>query len=231
MTTEQGSRGQQRLAVGGLKRILIVDDHPLVREGLRTRISAHTDLLVCGEAEGVDEALRQIKTLSPDLVIFDLQLAEGHGIDLIKDVHSRFPSIKVLVVSAFDESLYAERALRAGADGYVNKRELQDSVIDALRTVLAGERYLSPTITKKLVGQAIKRTDPAEVEPIQRLSNRELEVFELIGRGHTTGAIARQLHLSVHTIDTHRAKIRHKLGVKNGAELMQRAVQWILESG
>jgi DNA-binding NarL/FixJ family response regulator len=219
------------LASGRTTRILIVDDHPLMREGLAARIAPQSDMEVCGEAASVSEALAQVKATSPDLVIVDIGLADSHGIDLIKDVKTRFPSVKMLVVSAYDESLYAERTLRAGAHGYINKREVQEKVVDAMRTVLDGQRYLSSRMTQRLVGQAIGSKDSTESDPIQRLSNRELEVFQLIGQGKTTGTIARQLHLSVHTIDSHREKIRHKLGVKNSAELMQRAVQWILEIG
>jgi DNA-binding NarL/FixJ family response regulator len=216
---------------GRTTRILVVDDHPLIREGLAARIAVQRDMEICGEAGSVDEALAQVKATSPDLVIVDLKLTESHGMDLIKEIHRRFPSVKMVVISAFDESLYAERALRAGAHGYINKRELQDNLMDALRTVLAGQRYLSAKMTQQLLGQAISGRDSAVSDPIQRLSDRELEVFELIGQGKTTGQIARQLHLSVHTIDTHREKLRHKLGVKNSAELMQRAVQWMLENG
>jgi DNA-binding NarL/FixJ family response regulator len=213
------------------KRILIVDDHPLMREGLAARIAPQSDMEVCGEAASVDEAIAQVKATNPDLIIVDIALAESHGIDLIKDVKARFPKIKMLVVSAHDESLYAERALRAGAHGYINKREVQEKVVDAMRSVLEGQRYLSAKMTQQLVGQAIGSKDSTESDPIQRLSDRELEIFHLIGQGKTTGAIARQLHRSVHTIDTHREKIRHKLGVKTGTELMQRAVQWVLENG
>lgn len=212
-------------------RILIVDDHPLMREGLASRIKSQSDLEVCGEADSVNGALAQVKATSPDLVIIDIQLAESHGIDLIKEIHAQYPSIKMLVVSAFDESLFAERSLRAGAHGYINKRELQDNIIAALRTVLGGERYVTAKMTQQLVSWALGSKDVAKSDPIQRLSDRELEVFQLIGQGKTTGAIARQLDLSVHTIDTHREKIRHKLGVTNSAELMRRAVQWMLENG
>lgn len=220
-----------KFAARRMTRILVVDDHPLVRAGLAARIADQQDLEICGEAANVTEALAQVKATSPDLAIIDIQLLDSHGIDLIKELHSRFPSTKMLVVSAFDESLYAERALRAGAHGYINKRELQDNIIDALHTVLAGKRYLSPKMTQQLVGQAVGGNEPVGDDPVARLSNRELEVFQLIGRGNTSSAIARQLYLSVHTIDTHREKIRHKLGVKNSNELMQRAVQWVLENG
>lgn len=212
-------------------KILVVDDHPLLREGLAARIDSQPDLEICGEAESVDGALLQIKATRPDLVIVDIQLAEGHGIDLIKEIHGRFPDVKMLVVSAFDESLYAERALRAGAHGYINKRELQDNIIDALRTVLNGKRYVSSKMMQYLVGQAVGGKDAAEGDPVSRLSDRELEVFQMIGLGKTTAQIARELHLSVHTIETHREKIRHKLALRNSAELMQRAVQWTLQGG
>lgn len=212
-------------------RILIVDDHPIVSEGLAARIDGQSDLEVCGEASGINDALSQYLSLSPDLTLIDIQLEDGSGIELIKEIYSRNAAAKMLVVSAFDESLYAKRALRAGALGYVNKRELQDKVIDAIRTTLRGERYLSPKIMQQLLSQVVSNKTPVNEDPIQRLSDRELEVFQLIGHGKTTSAIAGQLQLSVHTIDTHREKLRHKLGVKNGAELMKLAVQWVLENG
>ncbi len=201
----------------------------------RTRLSSKTNSVLANPnsatSKSASEALAQVKATSPHLVVVDIQLAESHGIDLIKDIHGRFPGVKMLVISAFDESLYAERALRAGAHGYINKRELQDNVIDAFRAVLDGQRYLSTKMTQLLVGQAVGAEASDNSDPVQRLSDRELEVFQLIGRGQTTSAIARQLHLSPNTIDTHREKIRRKLGVQNGTELMQRAVQWVLENG
>jgi len=212
-------------------RILIVDDHPMMREGLAARIARQPDMEVCGEAGGVNEAWQQVKLLTPDLVIVDITLVDGQGIDLLRQVSGRFPDIRLLVVSAFEESLYAERSLRAGAHGYVSKREVQESVVEALRTVLAGQTYLSPQMTQRMLNLAVGRKENMKTDPVQRLSDRELEVFRLIGQGQTTGSIARQLHLSVHTIDTHREKIRHKLAVNNGNELMQRAVQWVLENG
>lgn len=212
-------------------RILIVDDHPIVREGLAARIDGQPDLEVCGEASGINDALSQYRSLSPDLTLIDIQLEDGNGIELIKEIYARNSAAKMLVVSAFDESLYAKRALRAGALGYVNKRELQDKVIDAIRTTLSGQRYLSPKIMQQLLSQVVSNNTPVNEDPIQRLSDRELEVFQLIGHGKTTSAIAAQLQLSVHTIDTHREKLRHKLNAKNSAELMKLAVQWVLENG
>jgi DNA-binding NarL/FixJ family response regulator len=215
---------------GKKSKILIVDDHPLVREGLSIRISAQPDLQVCGEAAHVDEALAQVKATSPDLVIVDMALKEGHGLDLIKQIKARYPAVKMLVVSHYEESLFAERALRAGALGYINKGETQQHILHAIRDVLDGKRYVSAEMTQRLLRQAVSGTDSTTTDPIDRLSDRELEVFRLIGKGMTTSGIAAQLYLSVHTIETHREKIRAKLALKNGAELMQRAVQWVLEN-
>jgi DNA-binding NarL/FixJ family response regulator len=165
------------------------------------------------------------------LVIVDLQLKTGHGLDLIKELRARNQTAKMLVVSAYDESLFAERAMRAGAMGYINKQEVQEKIIDAVRTVLSGRRFLSDQMTQRLVSQAVGgRSEAATTDPVARLSDRELEVFQLIGQGKSTRSIAKQLHLSVHTIDSHREKIRHKLNLANGAELTQRAVQWMLEN-
>ncbi|MEZ6120003.1 MAG: response regulator transcription factor [Pirellulaceae bacterium] len=212
--------------------VMIIEDHPLVREGLRTRISSQNDMEVTCEAESISEAmaiLRKTTTL-PDVAIVDIALKDCHGIELVKDIAASFPRIKILVVSAFDESVYGERALRAGALGYVNKRDAPQKILDAIRTVRDGERFLSPTMTQRLLSQAVgaKHKD-ARTDPVESLSDRELEVFQMIGEGMTTGMIARELFLSVHTIDTHREKIRHKLCLKNGHELMRYAIQWVLE--
>ncbi len=213
-----------------LARILIVDDHPLVREGLAARISAQPDMQVCGEADDVAQGFASFVAESPDLTIVDLSLKTGHGLDLIKEVLVHTPKAKILVISAYDETLYAERALRAGAMGYIGKEECRESVISAIRAVLEGRRYLSPDMTQRLVGQAIAGRDSTPATPLVKLTDRELQVFQLIGQGLTSGAIARQLHLSSHTIDTHREKIKLKLNLKSGAELTQQAVQWVLEN-
>jgi DNA-binding NarL/FixJ family response regulator len=209
-------------------RVLIVDDHPMVREGLAARLSIRPNLEVCGEAAEVDEALDLVDSLQPELIIVDLSLRSGHGLDLIKKVSVRQPATKMLVLSAHDESLFARRALRAGALGYVNKQEAQDTVIEAIDTVLRGERYLSDKLRQELMMHALDE----EKRPggIASLSDRELEIFELIGRGRSTRSIADQLHLSVHTIETHRENIRAKLHLSNGAELVRMAVQWMLEA-
>jgi DNA-binding NarL/FixJ family response regulator len=210
-------------------RIMIVDDHSMVREGLRLRISAYPDLEVCGEATTEDEAMELIPKTNPHLIIVDISLKSGHGIELIKRVHAKYPKIKMLVASGFQESLYAERALRAGALGYLNKQDSGEKVIEAIQTVLRGERFVSDEITKKLVAQALgNRADLAD--PMELLTDRELEIFRMIGNGQTSGAIANELMLSNHTIDTHRENIKRKLGFKNAAELTRRAVQFLLEN-
>ena len=210
-------------------RIMIVDDHSMVREGLRLRISAYPDLEVCGEATTEDEAIELIPKTNPHLIIVDISLKSGHGIELIKRVHAKYPKIKMLVASGFQESLYAERALRAGALGYLNKQDSGEKVIEAIQTVLRGERFVSDEITKKLVAQALgNRADLAD--PMELLTDRDLEIFRMIGNGQTSGAIANELMLSNHTIDTHRENIKRKLGFKNAAELTRRAVQVLLEN-
>jgi DNA-binding NarL/FixJ family response regulator len=218
--------------VGTPKRhtILLVDDHPLVREGLALRISLEADLQVCGEAAGPAEALQAIERLQPDLVLVDLSLKGGHGIELILGVKKRYPKIRLLVLSGFPEALYAERSLRAGADGYLNKQESTDRLLIAIRSVLAGRRYLSTELERRLADLALGR--PSEPDSTtSRLSDREIEIFRLIGQGLSTKAIAESLYLSPHTIDTHRENIKRKLGLANAAELIRAAVQYVLEHG
>lgn len=199
-----------------------------MREGLAARISTQPDLQVCGEAATIDEALALIGTTSPDLVIVDLALKEGSGLDLIKQVSAGRPAPKILVVSAYKESMFAERALRAGAQGYINKQELQGAVLQAIRTVLRDELYLSEEMARRLAGHVLGARP--QTRGVGALSDRELQVFELIGRGHSTREIAQQLKRSVHTIESHREKIRAKLSLRSGSELTQQAVQWILDS-
>ncbi len=211
-------------------KILIVDDHPMVREGLAMRIELQTDLKVCGEASTQEEALSLIKENQPDLILVDIFLASGNGLELIKQVKSRYPSIKMLVISAFQDSLYAERALRAGALGYLNKQQSSGRVIEAIRTVLLGETFVDQEIGRRLINQALSGAVISN-SPLEQLTDRELEVFRLIGEGKTSGAIAEQLFLSVHTVDRHRENIKRKLGLSNANELTCAAAQWLLESG
>ena len=211
-------------------KILIVDDHPLVREGLMMRLSMQPDLEVCGEAATQEEAIVLVETTAPHLVLVDISLKSGHGIDLVKQIKSRHPQVKMLVISGFDESLYAERALRAGALGFLNKQESNEKLLEAIRTVLAGQRFVSATIAQRLVGQALGDADQANT-PLARLSDRELEVFRLIGEGLTTSAAAERLFISAHTIDSHREHIKRKLGLAGAGELNRAAIQWVLENG
>lgn len=211
-------------------KILIVDDHPLVRAGLVLRISSEPDLEVCGQAASEEEGLALVNTSEPELVLIDISLRSGNGIELIKQIKSKHPKVKMLVISGFDESLYAERALRAGASGYLNKQQSDENVMQAIRTVLDGQRYVSPAIANRLIGQALGNSDESQ-STVDRLSDRELEIFRLIGQGLTSSSIANRLFLSTHTIDTHRENIKRKLGLANGSELTRAAVQWVLENG
>jgi DNA-binding NarL/FixJ family response regulator len=209
-------------------KVLIVDDHPLVRAGLAALIAAQGDMEVCGEAADVEQALALLDVTKPALMVVDLALKHGHGLTLIKQASERYSRTMALVVSAYDEALFAERTLRAGARGYVNKQEAQSKVIDAIRAVLRGEVYLSGIMTQRLLNRSVAgTTKPSGVES---LSDRELEIFELIGRGNSTRSIAQKLSLSVHTIETHREHIRAKLNLSNSTALIQRAVTWVLES-
>ena len=212
-------------------KVLIVDDHPVVREGLSIRLSAQPDLQVCGEAADVTEALRMIDSRQPDIVIVDILLKNGNGLDLIKRIKARTDEMQILVWSMYDESLYAERALRAGATGYVNKREATRSIVDAIRSVREGNIYVSDSVADHLLHQVTGKGNAAPGPPVQRLSDRELEVFQLIGSGMATSEIASQLHLSVKTVETHRQRIKSKLNLQHGAELVRCAVQWVLENG
>jgi len=210
-----------------MTRILIVDDHPLVRTGFAQLIGDCADLEVCGEAGDMAEALRQIDATSPDLAIIDLSLAGGSGLDLIERIRSRDKDILMLVASMHDETLYAERVLAAGARGYINKQEAQDSIIRAIRQVLSGKVYLSQQMTDRLLSGMVNSN--GEKRDIDSLSNRELQVFELIGEGVSSSQIAEQLNLSIKTIETHQAHIKKKLGLGSAHELNQRAIRWVMD--
>ncbi len=211
------------------RRILIVDDHPLVRRGLADLIAGEPDLEVCGEAADAAEALQKVAATQPHLVVVDISLRSGHGLELIEEIKARFGHVKMLVSSVHDETLFAERALRAGAMGYVNKQEATETVIRAIHQVFRGEIYLSGNMANRLL-RTVVGGEPLGDDPIKGLSNRELEVFEMIGRGLTTRQIAEKLHLSPKTIETHREKIKSKLSLASGTELSHRAMQWVMES-
>ena len=212
-----------------MAKILIVDDHPLVRTGLAQLIGDCPDLEVSGEAGDMAEALKRIDAQQPDLAIIDLSLAGGSGLDLIEHIKSRDKNILMLVASMHDETLYAERVLAAGARGYINKQEAQERIIHAIRQVLAGKVYLSQHMTDRLLSGMVDAN--GEKRDIAALSNRELQVFELIGRGVSTSQMAEQLNLSTKTIETHQAHIKKKLGLGSAHELTQRAIRWVMEQG
>lgn len=219
------------LAEKSVVRILIVDDHPVVRHGLAQLLQQQSDLQIVGEASNAPEALKQIELVNPDLVIVDVSLAGGSGIELIKQIKARDPNIKMLVQSFHDESLYAERALHAGAMGYVNKQVATTKIIEAIRQVLRGEVYLSSPMANRMLRRVVGGQDELKRSSMDTLSDRELEVFDLIGKGMTTRDIAEKLHLSPKTIETHRENIKTKLKLRNSVELVRHAVQWAMEEG
>jgi DNA-binding NarL/FixJ family response regulator len=213
-------------------RILIVDDHPIVRQGYAQLIGNQPDLEVCGFADSEEEGIRQVKALKPDLVVIDLALKDSHGIELIKRLAPRKPPVKMLVVSAHDENLFADRALDGGALGYINKQEATEQLIDGIHTVLAGDVYLSQRMTKQMLQRRVGHAPSASPDqsPIALLTDRELEVFQFIGEGLRSKEIADKMFLSRKTIDRYRENIKSKLNLSHGAQLVQRATQWVLEN-
>jgi DNA-binding NarL/FixJ family response regulator len=207
-------------------KVLLVDDHPLVREGLVNLISQQADLQICGEAGNEPQALELIRTVRPDVAIVDISLETGSGIELIKSIKAMFPAVTVLVLSMHDELLYAERALRAGARGYVMKREAAKKVIEAIRCVLAGQLYVSDKIAALMAEKFVEGRQPATASPIEQLSNRELEVFQLLGLGHNTRQIADHLHVGFKTVQAYCARIKQKLKLANATELLREAIRW-----
>lgn len=210
--------------------IFIVDDHPLVRRGLTQLIEGEPEFSVCGEATSMDETLKKLAHNSPDLAIVDLSLPDGNGLDLVKRLLARFPDLSILISSMHDEMMFAERALKAGAKGYINKSATGDEMIDAIKQVLKGKRYTSQHIAELLSRKKAGKNQRLEQSPVEKLSNRELEVFESIGRGMGTGDIASSLKLSIKTIESHRANIKKKLGLASAGELIRSAIQWSLEA-
>jgi DNA-binding NarL/FixJ family response regulator len=210
-------------------RILIVDDHPIVRRGLADVLSREPDMEGSGGAVNVSEALKALQESSPDLVVVDITLEDSSGLELIAEIKNRWSDVKTVVWSMFDEKIFAQRAIRAGAMGYVNKKEPIERLVAAIRQVLGGNFCLSPGMTNWLIRRAAGAT-PLEEDPMGRLSNRELEVFAMLGQGMTTREIARKLGISPKTVETHRENIKTKLDLKNSCELSRRAVLWALEN-
>jgi DNA-binding NarL/FixJ family response regulator len=208
-------------------KVFLVDDHPLVREWLSQLIQREEDLAVCGEAEDVQEALEKIEETKPDIVVADISLKTTHGLELVKDLQVRLPSLPVLILSMHDESLYAERVLRAGAKGYITKQEATKKILQAVRQVLSGQIYLSEKMASRMVHKMILGRADSQKSAIERLTDRELEVFQLIGRGQGTRRIASELHLGIKTVESYRARIKEKLKLEDGTQLLQHAIQWV----
>ncbi|NIR44266.1 MAG: response regulator transcription factor [Gemmatimonadetes bacterium] len=228
MTGEPEGAARQRKLTSEPVRVLLVDDHALLRRGLAGLIEQEPDMEVCGEAEDAATALDKAKELEPSLAIVDLSLKDGSGLELIKQLSSQLPDIQLLVFSMHDEKIFAERALRAGARGYVNKEESADKVIEGIREVLAGRIFLSGKMADRILHRLVDRDAVLERSPVASLSDRELEVLELIGKGLTTRQIAEQLHLSRKTIDTYRDHLKRKLQLSTANELVRYAVAWTL---
>jgi DNA-binding NarL/FixJ family response regulator len=207
-------------------RVLLVDDHPIVRQGLALLIDREPDLAVCGEAEGAHSAFHAVITLKPDIVVLDISLSGPDGLDVLKEIRSKTGSLPVLILSMHDESIYADRAMRAGANGYIMKQEATEKVLIAIRRILQGEVYLSDRLTNTMLQQYVRGAPPTKKSPLVNLTDRELEVFRLIGEGHGTRQIADELHLSVKTIESYQAHIKEKLALRNARELVQHAIEW-----
>jgi DNA-binding NarL/FixJ family response regulator len=207
-------------------KVLIVDDHPVVRDGLTSLINHEDGLYVCGEAGEAHRALGLITELKPDVVIVDITLGDSDGIELTKDIKARHSKLPVIVLSMHDESIYAERVLRAGARAYLMKDAVSDKIITAIRTVLCGEIYVSDIMGKKLLRKLAGNHINENNAPVNNLTDREFEVFRWIGQGHKTSKIAQRMHLSVKTVETYHSRIKEKLDLANAAELLQYAIKW-----
>ena len=216
----------RRSVTDRMVRVLIVDDHPTVREGLSYRISSQPDMTVCGDAADLDQALRRFDELQPDVVIVDISLKDSDGLDLIKEIKSRHTQVRMLVHSMYDETIYADRCLHAGAMGYVNKESDPDEVIRAIRDVVDGQVHVSPAMTRRIIGRRLTNHQP-QTDPVDTLTDRQLEIFRLIAKGRSVSQIADCLSISVNTVETHRENIKRKLGVRSVAELNRQAVLWV----
>lgn len=225
---KSSSSNPPRATEGGTqRRVLLVEDHPIFRKGIAMLLQHEPDLCICAEAETASHALELVDKVVPDIVLADITLKDTNGIELVKSLKAMRPEIPVLVISMHEESLYAERALRAGARGYLMKQAPPDQVVAAIRQVLRGELYLSASAHHHMLNTFLTGQRNVAGDPVSKLSDRELEIFELLGRGHGTSMIAQELHLSVKTIESHRAHIKTKLGLTTAPELMRAAVEWV----
>jgi DNA-binding NarL/FixJ family response regulator len=207
-------------------RVLLVDDHPIVRQGLGLLIEREADLTVCGEADCAHSAFQAISTLQPDIVVLDISLNGPDGLDVLKEIRMKTANLPVLILSIHDESIYAERAMRAGANGHIMKQEATEKVLVAIRRILQGEVYLSDRLTNAMLQHYVRGESPAKTSPLVNLTDRELEVFRLIGEGRGTRQIADELHLSVKTIESYQEHIKEKLALRNSRQLLQHAIEW-----
>ncbi|HNR71051.1 MAG TPA: response regulator transcription factor [Candidatus Paceibacterota bacterium] len=207
-------------------RILLVDDHPLVRERMAEIINQEPDLMVCGEAQDRAGALAAMAAHRPELAIIDLALKDSDGLELIKDIRLHWPNVLMLVVSMYEESLYAERVIRAGARGYVTKQEATRDILSAIRRVLSGRVYLNENVSARIIDRLADRSVPGAATPAEMLADRELQVFELLGRGLAVKEIARRLRIATKTVDTYRRRIREKLNLQTSSQLLQHAISW-----
>ena len=215
----------------GPARILIVDDHPIVRRGLAQLISEDPAFVACGEAADDAEAMKALGQSKPHLVIVDLSLGSGSGLDLIKRIRAADPRIKVLVCTMHEERIYGERSIRAGANGYLNKEEAAESIVGALHRVLDGKMHVSAELAERLLVRRLRKPEGGSASPAEALSDRELEIFELIGHGLSSRRIAAKLGISAKTVESHREHMKRKLGAAENAELVHRAVEWVMRSG
>jgi len=212
--------------IGRKSRVFLVDDHPLVREGLTNLINRQDDLIVCGEAEDSAQAIAGMAKLRPDVALIDISLKNESGLELVKNLESQFPLVATIVLSMHDEALYAERALRAGARGYVMKRETTKNVLASIRRVLEGGVYVSERVVDSMARKLSSSRKAAASSPIERLSDRELEIFRLLGQGRTTSQIADDLHLSLKTVQAYCARAKEKFEVNSLGELLRAAIRW-----
>jgi DNA-binding NarL/FixJ family response regulator len=214
------------ISVTKKRTVFLVDDHPIVRQGLTLLINQEPDLTVCGQAEEMHSALQAIQSFHPDIMIVDISLNGPDGLELLKNIRAKHSGMPVLILSMHDESIYAERALRAGANGYIMKQEATEKVLVALRRILAGEIYVSDRVGNHMLQHYIRGASPLPQSSVAELTDRELEVFRLIGEGHGTRQIAEELHLSVKTVESYQAHIKDKLSLRSARELVQHAIQW-----
>jgi DNA-binding NarL/FixJ family response regulator len=225
-TPQSGTNGSKRAA----RRVLIVDDHPIVRQGLRQIMEHEDDLMVCGEAESVQDAMAAIRDLRPDAVVADLSLKQSDGIELVRDVRAHFPRLPILVLSMHDEAIYAERILSAGANGYIMKQAASEQFLASLRRVLDGGIYVSEAIGNSMIKKIAAGGGYTSGNPVDRLSTRELQILHMIGKGMSTRETAQSLNLSIKTVESHRQRVKRKLSLSTGAQLVQYAVNWFSSS-